>query len=43
MQGSSLAAPLVVGAGMKIAYDVLLYVSFRGLPPPEEDAARAAS
>lgn len=38
MQGSSLAAPLVLGAGMKIAYDLLLYASFRGLPPPEERA-----
>ena len=38
MQGTSLAAPLVLGAGMKIAYDLLLYASFRGLPPPEERA-----
>jgi len=50
MQGTSIVAPLVVGAAMKIAYDVLLYVSFRGLPPPEErvscgddQAARAAA
>lgn len=43
MQGTSLAAPLVVGAALKIAYDVLLYVSFRGLPPPEERAGRAGA
>ena len=33
------ALPFVVGAAMKIAYDILLYVSFRRLPPPEEAAA----
>lgn len=35
---SALAASgaLFVGAGLKIAYDVLLYVSFRNLKPPEE-------
>lgn len=43
MQGSSLAAPLVLGAGMKIAYDLLLYASFRGLPPPEERAPARSS
>lgn len=32
----SLAAPLVIAAGMKIAYDLLLWWSFRHLPPPEE-------
>ena len=36
MGGGSLGAPLVAGAGMKLAYDALLYVSFRGLKPPEE-------
>src|SRR5262249_37021720 len=36
MQGSSLAAPLIVGAAMKIAYDVLLYLAFRAHRPPEE-------
>ncbi len=34
--GTSLVVPLVVGATMKIAYDVMLYVAFRRLPPPEE-------
>lgn len=36
MGGSWLAAPLLIGAGLKILYDVLLYVSFRAHRPPEE-------
>ena len=36
MRGVSLGAPLAVGAGMKIVYDLLLYVAFRNLKPPEE-------
>jgi MFS family permease len=36
MQGTSLAMPLFLGAGMKIAYDVLLYFAFRGIKAPEE-------
>lgn len=32
----SLGAPLAVGAGMKIAYDLLLYAAFRKVRPPEE-------
>jgi MFS family permease len=36
MQGASLVAPLFVGAGMKISYDVLLYLAFRHRRPPEE-------
>jgi MFS family permease len=35
-QSVSLAAPLFVGAGMKLAYDALLYVGFRHTRPPEE-------
>jgi hypothetical protein len=31
-----LAAPLVIAAGMKIAYDVMLWGLFRRLKPPEE-------
>jgi len=38
MQGISLATPLFLGAGMKIAYDILLYRAFRHLKPPEERA-----
>jgi MFS family permease len=30
------AAPLFIGAGLKIVYDVALYVSFRKIRPPEE-------
>ncbi|MGH8529377.1 MAG: MFS transporter [Nevskiales bacterium] len=36
MQGTSLAMPLLIGAGMKIAYDLLLYIAFRQQKPPEE-------
>jgi hypothetical protein len=36
MQGTSLAAPLLVGAGMKVAYDLLLFVAFKERRPPEE-------
>jgi MFS family permease len=36
MRGTSMAMPLVIGAAMKIAYDLLLYASFRRLRPPEE-------
>jgi hypothetical protein len=38
MRGVSLATPLYVGAGMKVAYDLLLWLSFRRLRPPEERA-----
>jgi MFS family permease len=43
MGGATIAAPLYVGAGMKITYDVLLYAAFRGHEPPEERARRASS
>ena len=36
MRGASLGAPLLIGAGMKIAYDVLLFGAFRSVRPPEE-------
>ena len=35
MQGM-LAIPLVAGAGMKLLYDVLLYLAFRRVKAPEE-------
>jgi MFS family permease len=41
MQGDSLHLPLVVGATMKIAYDLLLWRAFRGIRPPEETPARS--
>jgi predicted MFS family arabinose efflux permease len=42
MQSVSIGAPLAIGAGAKIIYDVLLYVSFRRIKPPEEVAAAGA-
>jgi MFS family permease len=36
MMGTTLGAPLAIGAGLKIVYDVLLYRAFRGIKPPEE-------
>jgi MFS family permease len=36
MQGVALTTPIYVGAAMKIAYDIALYFSFRGVKPPEE-------
>jgi MFS family permease len=39
MQNVVLAAPLFIGGGLKIAYDVVLYRSFRHLRPPEENPA----
>jgi MFS family permease len=37
MAGDSMAAPLVIGAAMKIAYDLLLWAAFRRIRPPEEE------
>lgn len=36
MTRDSIYLPLVIGAGMKITYDLLLWRAFRGIPPPEE-------
>lgn len=36
MQQITLAAPLVIGGILKIAYDIVLYRSFRHIRPPEE-------
>ena len=36
MRGVALSVPLFAGGGIKIAYDLLLYFSFRGIRPPEE-------
>jgi MFS family permease len=36
IQAASLATPLFLAAGLKIAYDVLLYAAFRRVRPPEE-------
>jgi len=39
MQNVVLAAPLFIGGGMKILYDIILYRSFRHVRPPEEQDA----
>jgi MFS family permease len=36
MSGSNLGLPLLIGAAMKIAYDLMLWRSFRQVRPPEE-------
>ena len=36
MQNVAFSAPLVIGGGAKISYDLLLYRAFRNLKPPEE-------
>jgi MFS family permease len=41
MQGLALTVPLLISAGLKILYDLLLYISFRGVRPPEEKVAGA--
>jgi len=37
MQSLTFSAPLLVGAGAKITYDVVLYGAFRKVKPPEEE------
>jgi hypothetical protein len=41
MQGLALATPVLIGAGMKIIYDVALYKAFRHVKPLEEKATAA--
>ena len=36
MQVLTLGSPLMIGAALKIAYDLLLWRAFRGMKPPEE-------
>ena len=36
MQHLALASPLFLGGGIKITYDLLLYIAFRRVKPPEE-------
>ena len=36
MTGDRLYLPLVIGAAMKISYDLLLWRAFRAVRPPEE-------
>ena len=37
MKALAFSSPLFIGAGLKIAYDVLLFAAFRRLKPPEEE------
>jgi MFS family permease len=39
----ALAVPFVLAGGLKVAYDALVYLTFRNVRPPEEDARRRAS
>src|SRR5262249_40482695 len=41
MQNLAFSAPLVIGGGMKITYDLVLYRAFRKLRPPEEQEQSA--
>jgi MFS family permease len=41
MQTLTFSAPLLIGGGAKVAYDLLLYRSFRLLKPPEEVCQQA--
>ncbi|MFQ5694951.1 MAG: MFS transporter [Terriglobia bacterium] len=43
MQHLALAAPLFVGGGIKIVYDLLLYGAFRRLKPPEESESKVGA
>lgn len=43
MQYLRAAAPLFIGGSIKMIYDALLYISFRGLKPPEERASASAA
>ena len=43
MAGHALMLPLVVGALLKIVYDVMLYRAFRSVRPPEEEKAEMAA
>ena len=40
MQQVALAGPLLIGGTLKIAYDLMLYGSFRHIRPPEEELGR---
>jgi MFS family permease len=39
MAGGRMALPLVIGASMKVTYDIALWSAFRRVRPPEESAA----
>lgn len=41
MERASLAAPLFIGACLKIGYDLVLYLAFRRIKPPEESESHS--
>jgi MFS family permease len=41
MQNVAFSAPLVLGGGAKISYDLLLYRAFRSVKPPEENGTQS--
>lgn len=41
IQYAAFGLPFVMGGGLKIVYDILLYLNFRRLRPPEEATAQA--
>jgi hypothetical protein len=43
MRHVAFSAPLLVGPGIKVAYDLLLYRAFRHVRPPEERRAQAST
>ncbi|HEV8121022.1 MAG TPA: MFS transporter [Candidatus Polarisedimenticolia bacterium] len=43
MQGMSMTTPLVIGAAMKVGYDLALWYAFRHQRPPEESQGAAES
>jgi len=40
MQSLALSSPFVLGGGLKIVYDILLWKAFKDLKPPESPGAR---
>jgi hypothetical protein len=40
---AALGAPFFVAGGLKIAYDLLIYRTFKDVRPPEEAARRTTS
>lgn len=38
---AALGVPFFVAGGLKIAYDLMIYATFRGVRPPEEEALRS--
>lgn len=43
MQRVAFSAPLLLGGGLKIVYDLLLWRSFRNVRPPEENPVAEAA